>query len=315
MSVDPLAPLVVAVLTFRREAELAHLLPELLRQADLVEGGATVLVVDNDPAAGARGVVQAVDGARYVHEPTPGIAAARNRALDEAGDAAQLVFVDDDEWPEPDWLARLLGSAEATGAAAVVGPVVSRFVGTPSRFVAAGRFFDRRRLPSGTTVDVAATNNLLLDLAVVRGAGLRFDERFGLSGGSDTLFTRQLHAAGGRLVWDDAAVVHDEVPAARLTAGWVLRRALRSGNSWSRSSLALTSDPRRRLLVALRLVLRGLVRLAGGAARMLAGAVLLRMGWVAQGLRTMARGAGMVGGATGLTYREYARPTGSSTRL
>ncbi|MDQ1674420.1 MAG: hypothetical protein QOC98_2982, partial [Frankiaceae bacterium] len=27
MSVDPLAPLVVAVLTFRREAELAHLLP------------------------------------------------------------------------------------------------------------------------------------------------------------------------------------------------------------------------------------------------------------------------------------------------
>ena len=51
----------------------------------------------------------------------------------------------------------------------------------------------------GTRVTVAATNNLLLDLPPIRAHGLDFDERFGLSGGSDTLFTRKL-AKLGRLM-------------------------------------------------------------------------------------------------------------------
>ena len=37
----------------------------------------------------------------------------------------------------------------------------------------AGRFFNRRRLPTGTEVDVAATNNLLLDLIQLHELGLR----------------------------------------------------------------------------------------------------------------------------------------------
>ena len=83
-------------------------------------------------------------------------------------------------------------------------------------------------------MEVAATNNLLLDLGRIRALGLEFDERFGLSGGSDTLFTRPLVARGGRMVWCDEAMVVDNVPAGRLTRDWVLRRALRSGNSASR---------------------------------------------------------------------------------
>ena len=53
-------------------------------------------------------------------------------------------------------------------AAAVVGPVRSDYARDPSPWVQAGRFFDRRRLPTGTPVEVAATNNLLLDLHEVR---------------------------------------------------------------------------------------------------------------------------------------------------
>jgi succinoglycan biosynthesis protein ExoM len=298
----------IAVLTYQRPDDLAELLPALVLQVHEVAADVDIVVVDNDPAGGARRQVeQAAAGApiRYLHEAAPGIAAARNRALDEAT-AELLVFIDDDERPTPQWLARLLAVHDRHRVEAVVGPVVSRYETPPSRWVEAGRFFDRRRMPTGTTVTIAATNNLLLDLAWVRRNGLRFDTRFGLSGGSDSLFTRQLHERGGRMLWCDEAVVIDIVPANRLTRDWVLRKAYRIGNATSRVLLDGTA-PRRRFRMRLRLLGRGSVRVAGGAVRCLAGVLSGRLGHRARGMRTVARGAGMLSGSLGSVYSEYAR--------
>lgn len=306
----------VAVLTYRRPAELGALLPELVRQAAAVTGPCRVLVVDNDPAQGAAQVVDRCPDPRvqYVAEPRPGIAAARNRALQAAQGADLLVFIDDDEQPVPSWLQALLDVHAGTGAAGVVGPVVSRFAGQPEPWIVAGQFFRRRRLPTGTDVDVAATNNLLLDLAQVRALGLRFDERFGLSGGSDTLFTRQLVRRGGRLVWCDEALVVDRVPLSRLTRRWVLQRALRSGNSRSRTSVELAHSAAGRLRARCAGTLHGGVRVAAGGTRAVAGVLLRRQAWQALGFRTLARGLGMVGGAWGWTWSEYRRPVAAGVQ-
>ncbi len=80
-----------------------------MRQA-LARPAIRVLVIDNDPAGSGEAVVSALDSdaVRYVHEPRPGIAAARNRALDEAASYDLLIFIDDDEWPNPTWLQSLL---------------------------------------------------------------------------------------------------------------------------------------------------------------------------------------------------------------
>ena len=298
----------LAVLTYRRPGDLAELLPILAGQAGDSPAEVDILVVDNDPAAGARAQVAAaasIAPLRYAHEPAPGIASARNRALDEAtGDL--LVFIDDDERPTPTWLASLLAQYRLHRPEAVVGPVVSRYDVPPSRWVQAGRFFDRRRLPTGTPVAVAATNNLLLDLAWVRSNGLRFDVRFGLSGGSDTLFTRQLVSRGGRMLWCDEAVVIDVVPASRLSRDWVLRRAYRIGNASSRVTLDGTRAGRR-MALRLALIIRGSARLAAGSLRCLAGLLTGRLHHRARGMRTMARGAGMLSGSFGAVYSEYSR--------
>ncbi|MEZ0164112.1 glycosyltransferase family 2 protein [Kineococcus sp. LSe6-4] len=316
---------VVAVLTYRRPDDLAALLPRLRAQAAASRPPAEVLVVDNDPAAGARELVErvaATPGAplRHVHEARPGIAAARNRALAHAdrptgpgaGPADLLVFLDDDERPADGWLDALLAEHRRSGAAGVVGPVVSRFQTPLDPWITAGGFFERRRLPTGTPVQVAATNNLLLDLRALRAAGVdlpaAFDERFGLSGGSDTLFTRSLTTAGLRLLWCDEALVTDVVPAARASREWVLRRALRSGNSWSRTSLALAGGPGDRWRARVRLTAAGALRAAAGGAGAAAGRLLGRPRWHARGARAAARGLGMAGGAWGWTYAEYARP-------
>ncbi|MDQ1513899.1 MAG: succinoglycan biosynthesis protein ExoM [Microbacteriaceae bacterium] len=305
---DDTVKVVVAALTFRRPDDLAALLPTLAEQAERSTDDVSVLIVDNDPDAGARGQVEAFGrGVRYLHAATPGIAAARNAALDAADEADLLVFIDDDERPVANWLALLLATWRASRPAAVVGPVVSEYAVQPDSWVLAGRFFDRRRLTTGTTTSIAATNNLLLDLSAVRRAGLRFDERFGLTGGSDTLFTRALHASGGRLVWCDEAVVTDVVPPNRVTREWVLQRAYRSGNSDALTSLALTRGPLPRLALRARLVARGGIRVAGGGASMVAGRLLGRLPLQARGRRTVARGAGMLAGTAGTAYVEYKR--------
>lgn len=180
--------IVIAVLTYRRAEDLKLALPRLAAQAqslDTAEGGdplpAMVLVIDNDPAASARTTVE--EFARtlpsgliaYVHEPKPGIAAARNRALTESSSKDLLVFIDDDEIPSERWLAQLLDLQRTSGAAAIVGPVIT--------------------------------------------------------------------------LWCDEAVVVDRVPAERLTRDWVLRRALRSGNSAARVSLEMERKAGPRLIL------------------------------------------------------------------
>ncbi|AEE47154.1 glycosyltransferase family 2 protein [Cellulomonas fimi] len=307
---------VVAALTYRRPDDLRAALPMLVEQAALLDPPADVLVVDNDPEGGAHAVVEdaaarsAAQGGpvvRYAHEPHPGIAAARNRALDESADHDVLVFIDDDERPVPTWLRLLVDVYLVDRPEGVVGPVVSEYEQEPDAWVRAGRFFDRRRLPTGTVTDVAATNNLLLDLGRLRELGLRFDERFGLSGGSDQLLTRQLAKAGGRMVWCDEAVVVDVVPPDRVTRRWVLARAFRNGNTWGRTSVVLADGPWGRTLARARVTGQGAVRAAGGAARLAVGLVTRSQAHQARGRRTWARGTGMIAGAYGTVYVEYAR--------
>jgi len=308
---------VIAVLTYRRPEDISLALPRLAAQAETLDGDplptATVLVIDNDPAASARAAVQDIAATlrpglvRYAHEPRPGIAAARNRALADAGTAALLVFIDDDEVPSERWLSQLVELQRRSGAAAVVGPVISEYEHEPEPWIQAGRFFRRRRLATGTRLTVAATNNLLLDLRQIRALGLSFDERFGLSGGSDTLFTRQLVQRGGSMLWCDEAVVVDRVPASRLTRGWVLRRALRSGNSAARVNLELAAAAGPRLAARASSLASGSLRLLGGAARLGAGLLTGSVAHQAMGLRTAARGLGMASAAFGYVYSEYRR--------
>jgi GT2 family glycosyltransferase len=302
----------VAVPTYRRPDDLRALLPLLLEQAREVSGdrwSVDVLVVDNDPGGGAAAVLgeaQATE-VRYVVEPTPGIAAVRNRALTEAAGATLLAFLDDDERPEPGWLAALLDTWSATGAAAVSGVVVSRFAGELDPWVRAGDFYFRRRRPTGTPLQVAACGNLLLDLDQVRALGLRFESALGLGGGEDTLFSRTLIRAGGRIVWCDESRAVDRVPAERMTRRWVLTRSWSHGNTAVLTDLRLATGPAARLRVRATGLARGLLRVAGGGLRWSWGHLSRSDRHQARGLRTLLRGAGMAGAACGLVFEEYAR--------
>jgi len=301
---------VIAVATFRRPDCLARILPRLVEQAGQLGAAASVLVVDNDPDGGAAHYVRSIASqtVRYVHEPRPGIAAARNRALDESAAADVVVFIDDDEEPGPRWLQTLVGRWAEWRCAAVTGPVVATFDGgRPDPWVLASGVFDRRSRMTGEYLRGAASNNLLLDVAQLRGHGLRFDDRYGLTGGSDTRLTHQLVAQGGVIRWVDDAEVVDHIPAARATRSWVLNRSLRTSNDWSRVALDLAPGRRTRVRERAELTLRALVRLLRGTRRWTLGVLLGDTPRRARGLVEIVEAVGMGLGAYGCVASEYHR--------
>ena len=132
-----------------------------------------------------------------MREPAPGLAAARNAALDAAGEARLLAFLDDDEEPGPGGSRRSSRRGRRTRA--------TRSPAPPSSGSRRTRRSGSGRPDSSTarvgrpvrSVEGAASNNLLLDLDSIRRLDLRFDEAFGLTGGEDTMLTRRLTSLGG----------------------------------------------------------------------------------------------------------------------
>jgi glycosyltransferase involved in cell wall biosynthesis len=306
--------LVVAVLTFRRPYELGRILPVLVDQVAAVAADAELLVIDNDPKASAAELVSTFDSARYFHEPRPGIAAARNRALDEAisRGAQALVFIDDDEIPGSEWLSTLVAAWVRWGCAAVSGPVISIFDRQPRPWILASRAFEPRIVATGAEVPGAATNNLLLDIRQVLQMGLRFDDRLGLTGGEDTMFTHQLVAAGGQIRWCAEAVVLEPVLPSRATRRWVLRRSFRAGASWSGMELTLAGGKYGRSITRLKLTAKSVVNSAVGALTFLVGISTGNVARQARGACKVLSYLGLFVGAVGCSYAEYRRPRGTN---
>lgn len=303
----------IVVPTFHRPSELARILAAINASVthaisadpDLL---VSVLVIDNDPGGSARAIVLGLrPQPDYVVEGSPGLAAVRNRALDEAVGHRLLLFLDDDEEPTTGWLSSMIKVWRATQADAVLGRVVSVFEVKRSRWLQAVGAFERPPHATGDLLSAAATNNLLLDLNRIRALGLRFAKDMGMSGGEDSLFTMMLVRSGGRIVWADDAVVLDHVPQNRMTRHWMLVRTFRGGTVDAAIDRHLA---RNRFEQASALILsagQGVVRVLGGAARFGYGVARGQLSHQALGQRAVARGAGKFLGAFGYRYQEYAR--------
>lgn len=307
---DAAVSVAVCVLTYRRPQGLARLLSALAQLDVRPEVAVTVVVVDND-AGGSGGPT--VEASRqglpfpvvYVVEASRSISIARNRAVREAGDADFVAFIDDDEWPEPDWLGQLLDSRQQTGADIVAAGVLPVFESDPASWVVQGGFFDRRRHDHNEAIRYATTSNVLIRRGCLEAVEGPFDEAFGLSGGEDTHLFAQLREAGCSIVWCDRAAVQELIPDSRVSARWLLRREYRRGQTLSLSLRARGTTP----LLVVRRVGNGLGNLALGLVGTVAGLRHGRAG-VLSGVRRINFGAGMLTGLAGLRHLEYKKVHG-----
>ncbi len=243
----------VCIITYRRpelvEACIASLQPFVGKEVEL-------LVVDNDPAMSAAQVAERFPSVTYDAEPTPGIAAARNRALEvfHGSDYSGLSFIDDDETATASWLDEHLRIGSEHDADASFGPVIPDYAPEVPRWVQKLDFFARAQGRDGDAPKWPATNNVRISGTFLRqNPNLRFSEEYSLSGGSDTDFFYRATLAGAKLVWAESARVREVVPAERGNARWLWRRGLRLGNvsarmlrrkGWSRAKIAVVGTAR-----------------------------------------------------------------------
>lgn len=313
MGDDEAPRIAVAMLTYRRPDALRAAMASIQPQLAEIKPPATLIVVDNEPSGAAHDVV--VDASdpdaliQYVHEPRPGISAARNSALKAAAKFDALVFIDDDEIATPGWLARLTQSWQEMRSAAVAGPVEPVFATQhdADTWIARSGAFDRKRHATGERLVGFATNNVLLDMSFLRAHDLSFAEELGLVGGEDTLLSRQVIACGGEVRWCDDAVVTEIVVSNRLTGRWVRRRAFRSGASWSHAILAV-AEPHQRTSLVLQMVFRAVIKVPVGLVQWCVGVVARRPRLAYKGSDAVCSLSGALFGVAGGSVREYGRP-------
>jgi succinoglycan biosynthesis protein ExoM len=159
------------------------------------------------------------------------------------------------------------------------------------------------------------TNNVLLDARLVRadGLGLRFDERFGISGGEDTVFAHDIRQAGARIVWTNLAIVTETVTPDRATMRWLLSRAF-SGAQRDMAVISRVEGENSRALkrwrfkVARNAITGALGLLAAPAAILLGQDRFMRT--VLSGGRKVAKAAGLIAAMCGRASRQYQNTTG-----
>lgn len=226
----------VVVPTLDRPDSLRRALASAIAQETPDGIAVEIVVVDNSTGATAQPVVADFAGARvpvrYVAEPHPGVANARNAGL-RAAAGDWIAFLDDDEEAGRDWIAELMKTARATGADAVFGPVRACADGG-AEMGALDAYFSRGIVrPDGADVtDFAAylgTNNSLFARARCFEGDAPFDADLNETGGEDSLLLRRLVLRGRRFAWAANAPVLEWTPPRRLNWAYVRRRKFLSG--------------------------------------------------------------------------------------
>ncbi len=241
-TMDPAKPkqtdeISVCICTLKRPDLLSHALANL---RDQQTGGLftySIVVADNDSAQSAQGTVSTFSAGTlvpvtYCAEPRQNIALARNKAIENAT-GNWIAFIDDDEFPAPDWLLNLFQTCISQHADGVLGPVKPYFDADPPHWVKEGGFFDRPEYITGAKVnwDQCRTGNVLFRRNILDGVCEPFRSQFDTAG-EDVDFFRRMMANGREFVWSNEAVAYELVPSSRCNRKYLMKRALLRGSNF-----------------------------------------------------------------------------------
>ncbi|WP_166790598.1 MULTISPECIES: glycosyltransferase family 2 protein [unclassified Cryobacterium] len=296
---------VIVIATYQRPLQLERLLTSL--QPQLTGANVEIVVADNDIRGSAESIVRPFL-ALYTIEAKPGVSAVRNAGLELAMtlNPWAIVFVDDDETVEEDWLAQLLSAKIQTNADVVTGPVVYDVETRNESLIVTRQYLTTRIHGELEQIVYVSTNNVLVDAKwFAQPWGLRFDLSYGLTGGEDLELFLRIQGNGGICVWANGARVRTEVPPFRLEAAWNLHREMRNGQLMARLRRSFDGFSRFRLFAI------GVGRISSGLVNSVHDMFLLQVPSLQARLKVF-DGIGWIRGATGLLYNEYARPRESS---
>lgn len=219
----------VIIPTFRRPEGLRAALDSVLAQTRPAD---EIIVVDNSPDGEARDSVakRACERIRYVHEPAPGVANARNVAL-AATQARYIAFLDDDEIAHPTWLEAMHVTAERLSATVVFGPLQARAPKANGlRLHLLNRLYSRTGSHADTLISAPhGCGNSMLDRAAFQLPEAPFPAKLNETGGEDDVFFALLQDQGAVMAWSAGAGAVECVDPDRANWQYLLSRSFSFG--------------------------------------------------------------------------------------
>jgi glycosyltransferase involved in cell wall biosynthesis len=293
----------VAVCTYRRPQGLSVLLAALRDQTSHFEG-VGVVVIDNDPHGSAAPIFEEFAGSEfaleYVHASPQGLVSARNAGLDLAATRrAGLIFIDDDEVPEPNWLAAFLRTAASHPGSIVAGPVTPRLASAPPPWCPSGSFWTRPTYRDNVQLFTTVPDgNIYFPVEMTTGP-LRYDWKYNTAGAQDTHLLRRWLRDGGEIYWSAGATVVETIPEGRLSLRYALERRYFE-------SLGFAWIEREAPFGWIKPLVRGIVRSVQGGITIAAGTLTREPVRKARGYLLVSAGRGMLNGLFIDEYDRYA---------
>jgi len=227
----------VCMCTYKRP-HLSHTLHSI-SELQLLKGiELEVIVIDNDEELSGRSIVEDIKigyphKLSYYSETEKNISVARNAYLKVAM-GEWIASLDDDEIADQYWLSYLLETANKFNADVVFGQVKNLYPADAEEWLIKGGFFDRTVRDTGTQVSSGGTGCTLIKSQALKDTGYNFDKSFGLTGGEDAQLFHRLNNAGYKLVYCKEAFVTELVEENRINKKYLIQRAIRIGETYSR---------------------------------------------------------------------------------
>jgi succinoglycan biosynthesis protein ExoM len=220
----------VLIPTFRRPESFLRAARSVLAQQGVE--GIELIAIDNSPEGSALAAFRALEADasipfRWAHESRPGVAHARNAALQLArGDL--VAWLDDDEEASPDWLASLIAVRRATGAQSVFGPVRARCACESNADFYETLYSRNGPQQSGPSQHAYGIGNSLQPRLMFE-EPQPFDPRANQTGGEDDALFASWADAGARFAWAADAWVIEHLGGERTHLKHGLKRAFAYG--------------------------------------------------------------------------------------
>lgn len=298
----------LCVPTFRRPTGLRNLLAHIERLD--YAGSLSVIVVDNDPQARAgAAIVEEIAPSfrlplRAAVEPRRGHTYAYDQAFVMACQATPapdfVAVLDDDEFPDPNWLTEMIRVALRYDVEIVGGPVFPVF-DAPDHWLAKSGLYAPYRYATGPVPMIYGAGSMLIKRTTLEHY---LDEPFlhdyAFTGGGDEEFFYRCRRDGRTFAWADEAHVFETTPRSRTTVSYLLRRMFRKGTGATRVERKFAGT----VIGAARRWFKGL-GLIGSGALFLPIAALGGRPAIMRSLILAARGSGRIAAEFGILYEEY----------
>ncbi len=246
-----MSKVLLGITTYKRP----NMLERLLRAIEKCETDADVqvLIADNDPIArDGISVIKKLIAAGYrfplegIVVEKQGLTYPRNAILEAGYSDPAIDFIammDDDQWPEPDWLDVLLKVQKETKADIVGAAVWPEFEVRPPKWAMQCKIYTQDTTTTGIVDMLRGNGGILLSRSFLNSLTPPwYDDEFAMSGGEDVDLFMRMRASGGQFARAAGAVIHETFPASRITLRWALARAYRCGNTDMRAMLRYRCD-------------------------------------------------------------------------